>query len=237
MCKAIKNLFGIRSPSEEFVKDEPKDEPKDEVTEEVEEEAKPEEWIWVDGFKGMDKDMQAYDNFQYELDKQYDMPEGASIGPCIGGFHLCLNLRDVFEYYKIGNGNRFFQVAALVRKVDADEYGTDKNVMDGRGFIYHAYQINKLAARSIKIVRELTADEILKSHGGNEWDEKYKQIALSMGVNAAITAMRNDELLGLGYSLPFASWLTGHAKYEIAKAVGSQTDLSMDMKVLMIMNG
>ena len=234
MCKAIKNLFGIKSPSEEFVKDEPKEE----TTEETAAEIKPaEEWIWVEGFKGMDKCMQAYDNFQYELDKQYDMPEGATISTCCSGFHLCLNLQDVFDHYHIGNGNRFFYVLALVRKVDADEYGDYKNVTDERGFSYHTYKVDKLAAKSIKIVRELTADEILKSHGGDEWDEKYKRIALSVGVSAAITTMQTDELLGLGYSLPFASWLTGHAKYEIAKAVGSQTDLSMDMKCLMIMNG
>lgn len=234
MCKAIKNLFGIKSPSEEFVKDEPKEE----TTEETAAEIKPaEEWIWVEGFKGMDKNMQAYDNFQYELDKQYDMPEGATIEPCSGGFHLCLNLRDVFDHYSIGNGNRFFYALALVRKSDAEKYGTYENLTDERGFIYHTYPINKLAAKSIKIVRELTADEILKSYGGDEWDEKYKQIALSVNVNAATTAMYTDDLIGFGYSLPFASWLVNNRKYEIAKAVGSQTDLSMDMKCLMIMNG
>lgn len=219
MCKSIKNLFSSKFTSEE-------------VKEEVKE-----EWVWVEGYKGMSKDMQCYSNFQYELGKQYDMEEGSTVETCCGGYHLCLSLPDVFKYYNVGGGNRFFQVLALVRKSENDVYGEYVYKKDNSGFIIGADMIDKLAAKSIKIVRELTADEILKSYGGNEWNEKYKQLALSVNVNTAISTMRTDELVTYAYSLPFAQWLNENHKYEIAKAVGSQTDLSMDMKVLMIMNG
>ena len=46
-----------------------------------------EEWIWVTGYKGTDKDMKCRD-YQYELGKQHDMPEGTDITMCYSGFHF-----------------------------------------------------------------------------------------------------------------------------------------------------
>ena len=40
------------------------------------------EWIWVDGYKGTDEDMKCHD-FQYELNKQFDMPEDVKIKSCL----------------------------------------------------------------------------------------------------------------------------------------------------------
>lgn len=34
-----------------------------------------EKWIWVDGYKGTDKDMKCR-GYQYEFGKQFDIPEG-----------------------------------------------------------------------------------------------------------------------------------------------------------------
>lgn len=66
-----------------------------------------EEWIWVESYKGTDKDMKCRD-YQYELGVQYDMPEGQTIKECESGFHLCLSLKDVYGYYDISDGHRFF---------------------------------------------------------------------------------------------------------------------------------
>ena len=89
----------------------------------VEDEPKPqEEWVWVDGYKGTDKDMKCRD-FQYELHKVYDMPEDAEIVECSSGFHLCLEKEHVFRFYDIGKGNRFFKVKALVCRSDYESYG------------------------------------------------------------------------------------------------------------------
>lgn len=195
------------------------------------------EWVWVTGYKGMNKDMQCRGGFQYELGRRYDMPEDAKVEACESGFHLCLALGDVFKYVPVGDNNRFFQVRALVRKRDRDEYGGMQYYEDGLGRRHQLGLIDKLAAKSIEIVRELTADEILKPYGGDEWDEGYKKLALSASVDVARMTMRIDNLTELGYSFPFATWLVNNKKYEVAKAVGSQPDLSMDMKCLMIMNG
>lgn len=243
MCKSsiekIKEAFGIKSTYKDEV------ELTREPVEETSEPEKPvEEWVWVTGYKGMDKDMKCHGGFQYELGKRYDMPEDAEVRECSNGFHMCLKLMDVFNYVDIGDDNRFFEVRALVRKSDKERYRS--------GTLGHGYTLvsmigadgfttvpatNKLAAKSIEIVRELTMDEILEPYGYHEWEEGYKKIALSTNVCAATSLMQMDTLTDHGYSRPFAQWLIDNNKYVVAKAVGSQTDLSMDMKCLMIMNG
>lgn len=74
-----------------------------------------EEWVWVTGYKGTDKDMKCRD-YQYEMNKQHDMPEGSEIDICRSGFHFCDKPEDVFRYYRAERGNRFFEVKALVRR-------------------------------------------------------------------------------------------------------------------------
>jgi hypothetical protein len=246
MCKFDVELFkraiGIKSPSEEIAKE--TEETSEETAEPVVETPVEEEWIWVNGFKGMDKNMQCHNNFQYEIGKRYDMPEDATIEACSSGFHMCLNLDDVFSYINLGDGNRFFEVKALVRKSDRDLYrkGASKNPWQltysyTRGGLVATSSTDKLAAKSIEIVRELTIDEIFEHTDAKDWDARYKELAITVGLNSAQSIIYADELTALGYSLPFARWLSQNSKYEIAKAVGSQTDLSMDMKCLMIMNG
>ena len=244
MCKKVldelKEAFGIKSPSVETAKD--TEEAMEETTEPTVETPVEEEWIWVNGYKGMDENMQCWNNFQYEVGKTYDMPEDATIEACSSGFHMCLKLKDVFNYVDIGTGNRFFEVRALVRKSDKDLYKSGAGTWGISYKVVNGYMIpeqytDKLAAKSIEIVRELTMDEILEPLGYDEWAEGYKKMALAIGIKATFSAMHVDKLLELGYSLPFAQWLDNNNKYEVAKAVGSQTDLSMDMKCLMIMNG
>lgn len=196
---------------------------------------KEEEWVWVDGYKGMDKDMLCHGGFQYELGYRYDMGEDEPVETCRSGFHLCLTLEDVFQYVPVGNGNRFFQVRALVRKSEADKYGETEYGRTIDGWITSSHTINKLAAKSIEIIRELPADEIIGYFGYSDWEDKYKMMALDIDINAAISNMHTDNLVELGYTRPFAIWLTDNRKYEVAKAVGSQEDLSMDMKCLMIL--
>lgn len=200
------------------------------------EEAKPaEEWIWINGFKGTDKDMKCRD-YQYEMLKPFDMPEGEEIEECRNGFHLCKNLGDVFGYYTIGNNNRFFEVRALVRKSDVEHYH--------HGRVYRGYNKDKLVAKSIIFVRELTAEEIFHGYaetGGDEfiyefddWTDDEKNKALVDGVGSVIISVRTRRLVELGYSEPFARHIVMNLGYTAAYAVGHQTDLSMDMKAMLI---
>ena len=178
-----------------------------------------EEWIWVDGYKGTDKDMKCL-GYQYELGKQFDMPEDEEIKECNSGFHLCTDLTDVYRYYDINRGNRFFKVKALVRKED---YETAKR----RGSSISVYTIytlgmgdTKLAAKSIEFISELTPDEILKGYITDEWTEEDKQDALQHGTEYVrdkhkAVKIEKDKLtlVELGYSIPFVNWLISHDKY------------------------
>ena len=190
-----------------------------------------EEWIWVEGYKGTDSNMRCR-GFQFEVGSQYDMPEDQEIEVCRTGFHLCLNLEDVFGYYRIGYGNRFFKVKALVRKTDKDNCRSSFKVGDD---YYSISGRNKLAAKSIIFTSELTCDEILKGSDAQDLPEDYKKMAIDLNLNFAVTNYQINTLVEDGYSLPFATHMVNTDNFDVAHAVGSQKDLSMDMKVLAIL--
>ena len=199
-----------------------------------------EEWIWVEGYKGTDKDMVCRD-YQFEMNKQFDIPADTAIEDCKSGFHLCLNLKDVFGFYGVKNGNRFFRVRAYVRRKDFDEYCLDETPTRRTWNLSNKVYRNKLAARSIIFLYEMTADEILKAHPDMQkedlstWSEETKKIAIMANVYEARKIVDRDDLIGLGYSLPFAEFVVKEGGYEVAKAVGSQEELSMDVKALFIL--
>ena len=182
-----------------------------------------EEWIWVEGYKGTDKNMQCR-GLQFELGTQYNMPEGQEIVECRSGFHLCVKLQDVFDYYSIGDGNRFFKVKALVRKADTKRY--ESNYLSYFGYT------SKLTSKSIIFLSELTADEILKGHEIAELPEQYRLLALETSVKEATAAYQAGILIEDGYSEAFAYHIANNAKFKVAHALASQKDLSMDVKVL-----
>lgn len=182
------------------------------------------DWIWVEGYKGTEHDMTCR-GYQFALGGQTDMPADIPVELCQSGFHFCLNLSDVFHFYDIGKNNRFFKVRGLVRKSDYENYGTS-----GGLFRFG----NKLTSKSIIFLSELTLDEIFASEMYKDWTEDEKRLALKESVGYVKNERAVTELMGYGYTRPFATYLVQHSKYEIAKAVGSQTDLSMDMKCLAI---
>ena len=107
----------------------------------------PEEWVWVEGYKGLDKNMQGYNEFQYELGTEYTADGEPEV--CSNGFHFCLNLKDVFGYQNCLG--RFFKVKAYVKKKDYDRYG---ELQDPRGWV--SSRIDKLAAKKIILIEEIT---------------------------------------------------------------------------------
>ena len=191
-----------------------------------------EEWIWVEGYKATDANMQCR-GYQYELGVQYDMPEDEPIQVCESGFHLCLQLNDVFYYYSIGGGVRFFKVKALVRKADKDNYFGA--IRYGDDWYTTSTCKNKLAAKSIIFTSELTYDEILEDTAAQNLPEEYKKMALESSIQNAVDQYETNILVEDGYSLPFATYIIKSSKFDIAHALGSQKDLSMDMKVLGIL--
>ena len=183
-----------------------------------------EEWVWVTGYKGTDKDMKCRD-YQYEMGKQHDMPEGSDIAICYSGFHFCDKPKDVFHYYGVERGNRFFEVKALVRR-------WNKN---GNYTIEHSH--DKMAAKSIQFVRELTTEEIfehLKHELTTDWTLEQKNAARLSSIGEYYDILRTEELVKLGYSEAFASWTVHRGGYEMATIMGNTPGVSMDVKVMTI---
>lgn len=190
-------------------------------------------WIWVEGYKGTDKNMCCRD-FQFELNKMFGAEQGSDVKVCESGFHLCLNLKDTFKYYPVGNGNRYFKVRALVREKDYLEC-TEVNPYWG------VVTSNKLTSMSIEFTSELTVDEILNTYFGKDglgissWSEADKMEALKTSPDLIEKRIKTAELVALGYSLPFAGYVVQENAFETAKTVASQPGLSMDMKALFIL--
>lgn len=185
-----------------------------------------EEWVWITGYKGTDKDMKCRD-YQFELGKQFDMPEDEVVELCRSGFHMCQNLKNVFNYYDIGNGNRFFEVKALVRRYN-------KN-----GFYTYEHREDKMTSKSITFVRELTADEIFKAveedyRFTENWTTKQKELALKTDIHNVLNHIKTEELVNLGYSEAFATFVVGKDAENIARTMASMADVSMDVKALTI---
>lgn len=96
----------------------------------------------VAGYKAVNRDMVAYDNFRYELGRRYSMCGIAAL--CNRGFHFCQRcMSDVYHWYPMSRSTRVFEVLAGGRVVqDQDRL--------------------KSAATRIRLVRELSPAEILR---------------------------------------------------------------------------
>lgn len=191
-----------------------------------------EEWIWINGYKGTDKDMKCR-GYQFEMNKCFDISDDKPVELCQHGFHLCPNFEDVFKYYGVRDSNRFFEVKALVRKSDFRKLGpiyrkTSYGYMDKIG------ENNKIAAKSIIFTRELTVDEILEDTIAKFWSTEEKNMALEIGIPEANKKITFEKLVSLGYSETFARLCMDTKRDKVALSVGSQEDLSMDMKAYLI---
>ena len=201
---------------------------------------KKDEYVWVKGFKGTDKDMRCQD-YQYELGKQFDLDEDVEPVVCSKGFHFCKSLENVFRHYKIGDGHRFFEVEALVRKSDLDpkkkDYAKYANVAWS---LYHTSSRydDKYAAKSIRFIRELSADEVFETVTDSEirgWTEEQKKRAMETSINAVRRDIRAFELCAAGYSTAFAKYISiDEGRYATAMAMASLPNVSMDVKVMAI---
>ena len=167
-----------------------------------------EEYIWVKGFKGTDKDMRCKGDYQYELGKQFDLDADVEPETCSKGFHFCKDLESVFRYYKIGDGNRFFEVEALVKKSDLEPKNKSKLDQWSKLYMSFANYDDKYAAKSIRFIRELTVDEVFGALGTDcdvrEWADEQKKRAMETSIAAVRKEVREFELCAAGYSPAFA---------------------------------
>ena len=203
----------------------------------------PEEWIWVDGYKGTDKNMCCRDT-PFEIGERFDMPEDARISVCSSGFHLCSKLEDVYSYYSIGDEHRFFKVRALVRKSDYEECLGKRAYRMGSIGLPYLMSNDKLVAKSIEFVEECTLDEIFEAarkhyNISDDWNDDLKKEAITTNIQKVILRLRIernfDNLILLGYSEALSKYMAeDQDMYERAVAISSQPDVSMDVRIAAI---
>lgn len=240
--KYLQDKLGIKRPSEEFTKGftatiSSKDGFRGgftfvDKTHEIKPLCTKDEWIWVTGYKGTDKDMKCIDDLQYELNKMVSLPEGEQPVICSKGFHFSLYLEDVFTYYGPEHDNRFFKVSALVRKKDYD--------ISRKGWS----DVDKLVAKSIILLHEVPDENVYtamrkKYPDLREAPESYLRAARVRSIYDTTKEYKEEckriciyTLIEDGYSEAFANMIVDYAPdvYELAHTVGTQKDLSMDMK-------
>lgn len=194
------------------------------------EEKKEKEWVWVEGYKGTDKDMRCRD-FRYEIGKEYSLLKDEEPVLCDKGFHLCLKLDDVFTYYDICNNNRFFKVKALVEKEKV------KEPISNNIFWNPLSRPDKLVAKSIIFTEELSIDEIFKDSDIEHLPLEYKEFAVENGIEKAQKKFVKDRLT-FAYGDELAFYIverTDLRKSELAGILADRTDLTMYEKLSLIL--
>jgi len=200
------------------------------------------EWVWVEGYKGFDKNLKCQD-FQYEVGKKY--VHDSKVKLCKSGFHFCLKLEDVFGYYSIEpeKKNKYCKVKGFVKKEDRNSYGY--NSYDATGIHYN----NKLVAKEIEILQELSVEDIfpfmVDYYPWVENIEDYKYLFLEekdykVFAKNKISSLIESFGFNNSYSLILASRIfkietieKQKETLEMIKALCSE-DLSKDMLVYLI---
>ena len=108
------------------------------------------EIIWKKGYKGFKNNLTAnQNNFQFEIGQTYHYyPNIKPIELCKHGFHFCRKFHDVMEHYEFKFNNRY-------RYCEIEYDSRNGHVIHGEG-----YEYGKSVTSTIKIVRELTEEEI-----------------------------------------------------------------------------
>lgn len=173
-------------------------------------------------------------DYQFRIGETFTVSNEKEVKLCEHGFHLCATLKDVFNYYPIGDNNRFFKVKALVRKEDYDALYCNCSL--AMSATLPLFPKDKLAAKSITFIEELSVDEILKNRVPKDWTDEQKSLAIRIGIEGVKELIYVNKLVSIGYSETFARYCFKNDFTDIALAVGSQEGLSMDMKVCAIFN-
>jgi hypothetical protein len=143
----------------------------------------------VTAWKGTDKNLQCL-GFQFEVGKTYTH-EG-SVAACSSGFHACRNPMDVWSYYPLGDGNRFFRVQ-LSGKTSEHDGDT------------------KIAAETIYVETEVTLGEMIKAGVKHTIDAtlseaKDERFLAASGDSSQLAASGNySQLAASGYSSRLAA--------------------------------
>lgn len=158
----------------------------------------------ITGYKGFDRDWKCRD-FQYEVGKTYEIEGEPKLCEC--GFHFCTSPLSVFNYY--APTNRF----AIV-KADEDDviYDTADNS-------------HKAVARRIKIVKEITLDEIISLQMDFSSTKKRSATGVDMcrfgdqkvSLNGcALTGMEDASIVGVRVGSDYCVSIDGNYAVSVA---------------------
>lgn len=190
------------------------------------------EWVFVEGYKGTDKDMKCRD-FQYDFGKVYTM-DGKDVKECESGFHLCRDLDDVFSFYGPGDGNRFFKVRAEVKKNSLDNYDVSTSIFNfGK----------KLVARNIEFLHEVSPEELYAAYreryAGFDYAPDHYILRIFNGEDKdkVREEYQTSQLKEDGYSELVATYIAKNhdERFDKAHALAHQEGVSMDVRMLCIM--
>ena len=149
------------------------------------------EWIWVEGYKGTDKDMKCHNNFQFTLGEEYT--KDGEIIMCENGFHFSSTLKQTFQFYTPygeRNNNRFFKVKALINKNQM----VKKNIASLFSFEPEYKMVpmqltdDKLVAKSIVFLEEISTKEMFNVYFSGRRDgesDEYKENWRKYGIDYA----------------------------------------------------
>jgi hypothetical protein len=228
-----------------------------EVKQEEDVKPKEKEWIWVEGYKAVNPDMSAkWGEMTYEVGKLYEM-EG-DVALCKYGYHFCLKPEFIHGYYQFG---RLFKVRAEVEK---DEYEKlkengfytyrDKSSYSIYGVSFHDRTVDKMVARKIELVEEITDYEIIKKVWDNnplfvrnetDWWEFInfcKKAKCNSREDAWAQHMFIKKMMENGFSETIAlvlfkrlqrGWINVERIVEFAEGL-TQMEISNDMKIFLI---
>ena len=162
-------------------------------------------------YKGFDKDLKCR-GFQYEVGKEYELPEGEEPELCKQGFHACDSPLNVFEYYFLDDNAQFARFCEVEQSgvVKKDKNG-EKNV-SSKIKIKAELEFADFIKLGIEWIKEKTSQKNVDDDNLNDKGERNAKIG-SSGDSAQINSTgKNSVIMCAGYNsmakAKIGSWIT-----------------------------
>ena len=194
-----------------------------------------ENWVWVEGYKGTDKDMKCL-GFQYELGKVYTYD--GELDPCRKGFHFCPKLESVIDHhYKVGKGNRYFKVRALINLNQTITIRNNLYPTDIPPITKLMTDTDKRVAKQIEFLEEVPVDEIVKilyPTSYTELSDEFKNNLIQFNVETAFKIQDINNLKATGvYSQEIIDIINIENKLKLAYALAKE-NISQDTRLMIL---
>ena len=166
-------------------------------------------------YKGTDANMRC-NGYQYELGKTFT--HTGTVAACSQGFHSCENPLDVWNYYGVADGNRFFKVRASGK---LDRHSSDSKVASAEIHFEAELKFPDFIKMAVKWVMDAAKDK-----GDSVQSSKIKNSKLAASGHSSKLAASGDssQLAASGrYSKLAAS---GHSSKLAASGDSSQLDVT-----------